>query len=351
MEEFGFESKSEKRRANLELMIEDLESIIAKLKLLQEKPRITRRYSTTNCPSNSLSPIYNSSKSQIFRRQSTADLPSKALWSKPLYKPASLVGMSPEIRLMIYDHIFPSKFDAMSSTCRPSNHRLKLPGSCAINKLTGRPFKSPLLQVHPKIYREVKELLWNRAVFGLGCIDNAHNSLISMSWISRRLIRNIEICLDIDCHFRIILLNMFKSISTMNAIARDGLLQSITIIIPPIQLRLILEAKLNSKYQFAQLRSLGNARTWSCKIIIRILYFESYIELLNPIVKPLVYDSRIDISEDKIVQYYKDLFGELNQAWGGTLYLADTLVWENGRHVYKAPPAKMDIQDQSHLSR
>lgn len=169
MEKFGFKSNSEKRRERLKLIISEVE-------LLQERPRIARRYSTTDCPSNSLVPIYNSSKSQISRRQSTADLPSKALWSKPQYKPASLVGITPEIRLMIYDHIFPSKFDVMDSTCHPSNCCLKLPERCAINKLTGRLFKSPLLQVHPKIYEEVKELLWNRAVFGLGCVNNAHNS-------------------------------------------------------------------------------------------------------------------------------------------------------------------------------
>ncbi|KAF7918455.1 uncharacterized protein EAE98_009698 [Botrytis deweyae] len=341
MEEFGFKSNSEKRRENLELMIETLELIIAKLKLLHEKPRIARRYSTTGCPSNSSLPIYNSSKSQISRRQSTADLPSKALWSKPQYKPASLVGITPEIRLMIYDHILlPSEFDVMCSSCHPSKCCLELPERCATNNLSRKTFKSPLLRVHPRIYREVKELLWNRAIFGLGCINNAHKSLVSMSWISRRLIRNIEITLQFDCRFQIDLSNMSKSISTMNAMARDGLLQSITIIIPPFQLKLILEEKLNGKFQFDQLRSLGSARTWSCKMIIRILYSESYIDLLDHICMPLKYNFR-NIPKEKIIQIYKDLFEELNQAWGGSLYLADTLVWENGRHVYRAPPARV----------
>lgn len=156
--------------------------------------------------------------------------------------------------------------------------------------------------------------------------------------MSRRLIKNIEIRLEFDCHFRFYLSSIFKSISTMNVMARDGILQSITIIIPPFQLRLMLEQKLNGKFQFDELRSLGSARTWSCKMIVRILYFEKYTELLCSLIRPPTYGSRKVISDEKAIQNYKDLFGELNQAWGGTLYLADTLVWENGRHVYRAPP-------------
>ncbi|TGO61988.1 hypothetical protein BCON_0023g00480 [Botryotinia convoluta] len=334
MEEFEFKFHSEKRRKELELMI-------AKVKLLQERPRIARRNSTTGRPSNSLLPIHKSSKSQIIRRQSTADLPSKALWSKSQYKPASLMGIPPEIRLMIYDHIIPSKIYAMDWSCHRSKCCLELPEPCENNKLAGRIFKSSLLQVHPKIYREVKELLWNRAVFGLGCTDHAHSS---MSWISSRLIRNIEIPVEFDRDFQIRLSNMSKSIPTMNAMARDGLLQYITILVPPFQLQLILDEKLNGTFQFDLLRSFGSARTWSCKMIIRILAYGSYIELLNPLTRLTVNNSsNANISNEKIIQNYKDLFGELNQAWGGTFYLENTLVWENGRHVYRAPAAPLGL--------
>ncbi|KAF7914047.1 uncharacterized protein EAF01_000453 [Botrytis porri] len=194
-----------------------------------------------------------------------------------------------------------------------------------MNKLTGSMFKSPLLRVHPKIYREVKELLWNRAVFELGCINNAHGFLKSTSWVSRRLIRNFEIPLEFDCHFRIALSNMSKSISTMNAM-------------------LLLEEELNGTFSFDLLRSLGSARTRSCKMIIRILYFESYIELFNLAWRTIINSPNANISKEQIIQNYKDLFGELNQAWGGTLCLADTLVWENGRHVYRASPATVGIR-------
>ncbi|KAK6614804.1 hypothetical protein H4I96_01125 [Botrytis cinerea] len=307
--------------------------IVAKMKLIQGRPRIARRNSTTGQPSSSLFPSNGRRRSQITRRQSTTDLPSKALWSKTQYKLASLMGIPPEIRLMIYDHIFPSEIEPMSWTCDQYISCSEPHARCKHNVQNERCFKSPLLQVHPKIYREAKRLLWNRAVFGLGCDDHANRSLRSMSWISRRLIKRIEICPVVDHNFRIRLANMSASIPTMNAMARDGLLESITILVPPFQLRCIMDEKLNGTFQFDLLRSFGNARTWSCKRIMRISVFESYEELLNPILQPKV----SSINHGTIIQNYKDLFEKLHQAWGGTLYLGNTLVWENGRHVYRAP--------------
>ncbi|KAF7960401.1 hypothetical protein EAE96_000084 [Botrytis aclada] len=270
---------------------------------------------------------------QIARRYSTADLPSKSLWSKPQYRSASLMGIPPDIRLMIYDHIIPSKIHVMRWTCRPMIF-------CTIykpvinNLLAGNIFKSPLLQVHPKIYREVKEILWNRAVFGLGCADHPHHSLISMSWIASRLIRNIEIPLKSDHAY--LMSNLSRSIPTMNAMARDGHLQSITILIEPFQLQCILEERLYGTFSFDLLRSLGSARTWSCKMSIRICGYESYEELFT---RRLLYNFLNSNHSHGNIQNYKDLFEELHRAWGGTLYLEKTLVWENGRHVYRAPPS------------
>ncbi|TEY74959.1 hypothetical protein BOTCAL_0067g00150 [Botryotinia calthae] len=316
-------------------LVQNLVLIIAKQKLLQRRPRIARRNSTTGRPSSSLFPSNERRRSQTTRRQSTTDLPSKALWSKIQYKPSSLMGIFPEIRLMIYDHIFPSEIKAMSWTCHQYISYFEPHKSCRKNVQDARYFRSSLLQVHPKIYQEAKKLLWNRTVFGLGCTYHANRSLGSMSWISRRLIKRIETCLVFDRHYRIHLTNMSTSILTMNAMARGGLLESVTILVSPFQLRCIMDEKLNGTFQFDLLRSFGNARTWSCKRSMRIVDYKSYEELLNSLLRP----KASSISDGTIIQNYKDLFEELHQAWGGTLYLDNTLVWENGRHVYRAPPS------------
>ncbi|KAI9645263.1 hypothetical protein NHQ30_005998 [Ciborinia camelliae] len=250
---------------------------------------------------------------------------------------ATLLSLPRELRDIIYDYVYP--FDTyVAPFCdkREGKFQSIYCTLCPFPFVFPEAFSPSLLRVHPIIYQEAKELFWNRARFLFPNLKCVVDTLDLMGPIPGRLITHIELHTRFSCFDATIEDPLFPHLLSMiNSRARHGQLQSVILLVEPSYIARSFERFLERRTADGQyinfqdrLRLIANAQTWRCHRGMRILDCASYDGLLKII---------REIYHTMTMERLMDAIEELYWAWGGTLYFGDTVVWENGHHVYKPP--------------
>ncbi|KAF7856320.1 hypothetical protein EAF04_009848 [Stromatinia cepivora] len=274
-----------------------------------------------------------------------------ANFQEPQYETASLMGVPPEIREIIYAYIFPSKFYLAPYYEAPQKTSWKFDLEPILYAYGNRSsydtmnlafpncqaFGSSFLRVHSQIYREAKELFWKRALFVLPTPFRAIDALES---IGQDFIKHIT---HIELHVRSFDFQYWENsgicpaISIMNSLARHGQLQAINLVIEHLMLGYIIRdllrktASEKARRFYGTLRFLCSLQTWRCDRGFRITGGASYEEILK----------NIPGNSGMTIQSLMYVVEKLHAAWGGTFYVGDTMAWQNGRYVYRAPPSHL----------